>query len=572
MANPKPKDLNLAKVQSYLEDPFSYKEMYGKFKSSRETGDSLGYGWLKEISKISIMRAFIKTRLGQVSSFAHKQMRRVLPGYKIVLADPDAQLKPWDHILIKRVENWLETCGDWDAVDISKAEIYVKGLNFSKFLKLILQDSLIYDQAAFEILRDSKGRPVAFLPIAGDTIRINIENNGFVQVIQSIPKVEYGIDEIGWCIRNPRTDLNALGYGYPEFEELIDVLTAYLFGFEYNSKIFTQGGLASGIVHIAGAIPDKKLDEFREDLFSMVSGIENAHRWAILNDPSEKAGVKVERLDDRERDMQYREWLNFLIKIMGAIFQMDPSEIGFNYGTEGSQAPIFQSNAESRVELGHDKGLRPLLRDAEEWINQYLITPRWPELKFVFAGLSDEEDDKRIERHLKEIKYYKTINEIRAEEDLPPITAGYGGLVLNPTIMQAVQFAMMRGKDPFDFLGINQEQPKAEEEPEGDNELPEYSSTEPSEENEEYEEPEEREEGEEREEEKEEVGGEGGETTENEKVGSFLMALMNLVKDNADFTPEMTQAVQSLLIHNNPKEALEVATRILQKINNGKNE
>jgi len=443
-----------AQIQSFLEDPLALKTLYGRFKAARELGERLGYEWLERMSKVSVISAFITTRLNQITAFGHKQMRRVLPGYKIVLADPEEPAKPWQKLLIKRIESWLSTCGDWDQVNTKGAETYIRGLTFSKFLKLITRDSLVYDQAAFEILRDRHGRPVAFLPIAGDTIRINENNDGFVQVIEEIPRVSYELDEIGWCIRNPRTDLKSLGYGYPELELMIDILTSYLFGFEYNTRMFTNGMLASAILHISGPIPERKLNEFRNELAMVMTGVDNAHRIAILADPSEKSAVKLERLDDRERDMQYREWMNFLIKLMGAIFQIDPAEIGFNYGTEGTRAPVFQSNVESRVEVGKDKGLRPLLSDIEEWINTYLIRPRWPEFRFIFSGLSDEADDKRIDRLIKELRNFSTINEVRAELDKKPIPGPVGNLILNPSVLQAAQLVMMRGEDPMEFLGL----------------------------------------------------------------------------------------------------------------------
>ena len=40
------------------------------------------------------------------------------------------------------------------------------------------------------------------------------------------------------------------------------------------------------------------------------------------------------------RDMEFTEWLYYLLKIATAVYQIDPSEINFTFGNEG-QAALF---------------------------------------------------------------------------------------------------------------------------------------------------------------------------------------------------------------------------------------
>lgn len=105
------------------------------------------------------------------------------------------------------------------------------------------------------------------------------------------------------------------------------------------------------------------------------------------------------------------------------MFQIDPAEIGFNFGVEGQNSAIFSMGVQDRAILSKEKGLRPLLRAIESWINRYIIDQVDSRYELTFVGLDSIPKDKQLEMDLKKMAFM-TLNEIRAKYDLPPHPMG----------------------------------------------------------------------------------------------------------------------------------------------------
>ena len=123
---------------------------------------------------------------------------------------------------------------------------------------------------------------------------------------------------------------------------------------------------------------------------------------------------------------------------------MDPSELGFVYGNEGQTSSLNSGDTGNRIKFSKEKGLRPLLRALQTWVNRWLIEPFTEDLELVFVGLDVESEDKRIERIQKKIKMFMTVNEARAQFDLEPLEVG-GDLILDPSWINAKMGADMEG-------------------------------------------------------------------------------------------------------------------------------
>lgn len=61
-----------------------------------------------------------------------------------------------------------------------------------------------------------------------------------------------------------------------------------------------------------------------------MKGVQNSHRVPVIN------GIDLEWIDlqKNNRDMEFNEWLKFLIIISCAVYRMDPTELGFNLKTK----------------------------------------------------------------------------------------------------------------------------------------------------------------------------------------------------------------------------------------------
>ena len=80
-------------------------------------------------------------------------------------------------------------------------------------------------------------------------------------------------------------------------------------------------------------------------------------------------------------------------------------------------------------------------------MNKYIVSQLDPTYEFKFVGLDETDDeDAELERDIKAVSNYMTLNEIRAKRNLPPIENG--DIVLNPTYLQAMGMAQQQQGDP----------------------------------------------------------------------------------------------------------------------------
>lgn len=419
---------------SLLYDPFALVDQLG----FRDKPGGLTYGILREMSrKTPVYTGVMQTRLTQVSSFAQRQKDPTAPGFGVILRDDKKHPTRVENKRLRQLEDWLLQTGTrWSPGRD----------DFRSFLKKLTRDSLELDQACFEIVRNRRGEPSEFYAVDGATIRIadvppNMASTQdpnevrYVQLYDEIRIAEYAAQDLCFGVRNPRSDLRCNGYGCSELEMMINVITATLYSFDYNKRAFSQGSFANGLLNFKGTMPQEKLESFRRQWKMMVSGVGNAHRVPMTNSDE----IQWIDFNKSNRDMEYAAWMDFLIKVLCAIMQFDPAEINFNYGNSGQQSQTFGTPAAEKFKNSKDRGLRPLLTEIAGWINNYLIWPIDPNFAFTFLGLDEDDSDQKIKREKDESSYKKTVDEIRAEDDMEPLPDGKGAIILNPTWLQFAQ-------------------------------------------------------------------------------------------------------------------------------------
>ncbi len=288
-------------AKSWMHDPLSLQYSLG-YKDRRF---SLTYETLKRIAgQLSVISAIINTRSAQVAAFAQPYRWTKSLGFVIRHKDPDHQTTPAEMAFIKELEEFVLRCGRNEPNPFSR----VPRDDFEMFLRKIVRDSLIYDQATFEIVPDRLGLPYEFLAVDASTLRIaaddryvgvntsyhsrdgfvpdmptrfaglhegrtyGSEHSGgdpvaYVQVINGQIENVYSHANLAFGVRNPRTDIYIQGYGFGELEQLITVVTAHLYAEEYNRKFFciTPG---TYVTTRAGLVPVEELSETEFEIWN----------------------------------------------------------------------------------------------------------------------------------------------------------------------------------------------------------------------------------------------------------------------------------------------------------------
>lgn len=421
--------------RSLFWDPFTVVEQLGY----KERPSSVTYGTLRAMLwRMPIMQAIVKLRTDQVASFATPQQDRYQLGFRIKLRDSEQEPTPEDKKFIEQMQTMIMRTGITDNP---------RGRDtFEDFLKKYTHDSLLYDQGCFEIVQNRKQQPAEFYAVDSSTIRIadtaRVYMNEdlsdavrYVQIYDNMVVTEYTQEQLCFGVRNKRSDLRLYGYGTSEMEMLISTVTSMLYAWEYNKKFFSQGSTAKGLLNFKGSINDKQLRAFRRHWYNMVSGIENAWRSPVTNAEE----VQWVSMQESNKDMEFSQWMDFLIKVSCAVYNTDPIELNFKYGNTGQKAAMGESNNREKILESRERGLRPLLRHIATQLNHNIIWPINESFEFAFVGLDAMTRDELATLNQKRVKTVRTVNELRAEEDLEPIEGG--DVILDPVYAQLKQGA-----------------------------------------------------------------------------------------------------------------------------------
>lgn len=442
----------------------------------------LDYTTLMSMARVPTIAGIIQTRVNQIGEFAWPAYEEGSLGFQMRLRDREKTPTKAQQKRIHELTDWMVSCGD---------ERIGFELNMESFLRMLMRDSLTYDQATFEVVR-TKGKDVAgFVLVDASTVRRAIPTEeerdagirrkddqiAFVQILGDEVVAEWTARDLAFCVRRPRSAIAIQGYGYPELEDLIRVITSILHGETYNANNFTHGMHTAGILALKSKMNPKMFRAFRREFYALMSGAYNAKKTPIVQlDPDAKEELQAINLSQSNRDMEFKEWMAYLQKVACSIYQIDPAELGFVHGAENQTGALSQGGPEARITASKEKGLRPLLRGAQVWLNRWVVSQVDPDFELVFVGLDKARQDAQFEADLKRLKGFMTPNEIRARYDLKPIPpevdGGAADMILDSsymnTAMQLRQMAQMDeegGEEPGGGGGEEQGDESQGEEP-----------------------------------------------------------------------------------------------------------
>lgn len=440
-----------------------------------DKGFTISYDVLRRMSTIPIVKAILETRKEQVLNFCEPQKDKYSPGFIIRPKNFD-ETKDLNRNQTKRIEELTEfilNCGD------SGSDYH--GDNFNSFTRKFIGDSLCLDQATAELVYNRKGELTEFIATDGASYRIADSHNDeyqsnekmkkgylpyYVQLYNGSIYAEFYPWELIFAIRNPQTSIYSNGYGKSELEDLVGSVTSLINSDTYNSNYFKVGSNPKGILKISGNINGSRLEEFRNQWTSQVAGVRNSHKLPVI----EADKMDFINTQASNKDMEFAHFQEYLIKLICASYKIDPSEIGFPMSGSSDAKPMFEGNNESRLKFSKDKGLKPLLKFYQHYTNKYILNTKDPNYEFIFVGLDAENPEQELERNIKEVSNYKTVNEVRASAGLEKIEGG--DIILNPIFFQAQMAAQQGNQESNDSIEQQGEEPNPFAESDNEDENP----------------------------------------------------------------------------------------------------
>lgn len=400
-----------AKIQSVFFDP---NDISGNGRGFKDSKGVLSFSVLRRMGDIHIVKSIVSTRVEQIMNFMDFSEDEQKEGFTIrkkksLFSTGDEKLTNEDKKKISKIVDFLEKGGwtdKWDNVD-----------SLQEFVSKIMSDSLTLDQLAFEMVRNRMWELQKFRAVDASLIRFldsvdPRQREGFEQYrfkghlprycmvweemilhnpITKEPILYYPW-ELGFGIRNKTSDVRRNGYGVSELETLVNIITWILWGFSYNANFFSQGSQPKGFINIKNPnISNSTLQEFRQAWTQTMAGVYNSHRTPVIN------GIDLEWVDLQKlsnRDMEFNEWIKFLIIMTCSVYRIDPSELGFNF--KESQQIFGQDGQRERLKHSREKGLKPLLIFLQGVITKYIVSELDENYEFAFTGIEVEDEEAQV--------------------------------------------------------------------------------------------------------------------------------------------------------------------------------
>lgn len=399
------------KIQSVFFDP---NDISGNGRGFKDSKGVLSFSVLRRMGDIHIVKSIVSTRVEQIMNFMDFSEDEQKEGFTIrkkksLFSIGGEKLTNEDKKKISKIVDFLEKGGwtdKWDNVD-----------SLQEFVSKIMSDSLTLDQLAFEMVRNRMWELQKFRAVDASLIRFldsvdPRQREGFEQYrfkghlprycmvweemilhnpITKEPILYYPW-ELGFGIRNKTSDVRRNGYGVSELETLVNIITWILWGFSYNANFFSQGSQPKGFINIKNPnISNSTLQEFRQAWTQTMAGVYNSHRTPVIN------GIDLEWVDLQKlsnRDMEFNEWIKFLIIMTCSVYRIDPSELGFNF--KESQQIFGQDGQRERLKHSREKGLKPLLIFLQGVITKYIVSELDENYEFAFTGIEVEDEEAQV--------------------------------------------------------------------------------------------------------------------------------------------------------------------------------
>lgn len=286
------------------------------------------------------------------------------------------------------------------------------------FMQMLVEDICVLDAGAAEKVRYPTGELAELWPTPGEQILVNARWDGsdpgiprFVFAPDGTVMATFRDDDFIYGMQNPRSNSVV---GLSPLEVLKRTVDAELRSTEYNAKMVT-GAPPAGVLDIgenaqqtdvARTKHEWESDILGQDAFAIIGGFK-APKWMPFRSTNQ--------------EMQYREWLDYLVRQIAVVYGLQPMDLGITFD-------VNRSTAETQSENSEGRGVRPLMSMLQRLVTRRVVHDESfggaaNNLQFVFTALNLKESKVRSE--INKIAMggtpWKAVNEARVMDGRPPI-------------------------------------------------------------------------------------------------------------------------------------------------------
>jgi len=299
---------------------------------------------------------------------------------------------------------------------------------------MVLEDLLVIDAPALYLRRTRAGRLCALEPLDGATIKRVIDDWGrtpappapaYQQVLKGLPAVDYTTDELLYLPRNPRAHKV---YGFSPVEQVQMTVNIALRRQIWTLQYYTEGNIPEALIGVPDTWTPDQIRQFQFYWDSLHEGNTAQRRHAKFV----PGGVAKTFIPTREPALKdpFDEWL---ARIVCYAFSVSPQ-------------PFVQQLNRATAETAQDAALAEGLLPLKAWVKQLcdLVIAREfaaADLEFAWSDDAPSDPAKVASVAVDYVKAgIKSVNEVRAELGLDPVSGGDHPVPLVPPKPALVRF------------------------------------------------------------------------------------------------------------------------------------
>lgn len=452
---------------------------------------------LKRISiQDDLVASIVNARSNHVSVFGRARPDRFSFGFVIdpkpgVLDRCNDQQKKDLQNRIEQMSQRLTTCGEtrgWKDDD---------RMTFAQYLYMSTRDAVTVGRIATEVIYVISGGQTkfhSFRPIDGGTIyraapqrtaaesvrrqartlleqvknkklvpeKFEAGEYSWVQVIDGRPLQAFTSKEC--LVHNfyPVTHVELSGYPLTPLDTIISAVTTHINITTHNKMYFQTGRATRGMLVIKSDDMDEGvISRIRQQFNASINSVNNAWRMPVFG-VSSSDEITWSPIDQGQRDAEFQYLSDSNARVILSAFQMSPEELpGYAHLSRGTNnQALSESNNEYKLQAARDVGIKPLVKQWEDFLNGSilpLIDPALAKLvQIQLLGLDAETAEKESIRIQQDMPVHMTTDEVLEKVEKDPLGKEWGGeFLINPQYQQILDnhSGLFVGEIAAHFLG-----------------------------------------------------------------------------------------------------------------------
>lgn len=299
--------------------------------------------------------------------------------------------------------------------------------SYRGFIEPIIDDLLTLDAGCVEKVRDLSGTLRELWPVNASQVKVNALWDGNPKVARYYWYPDGYKEQARWLnadfiymMLNPRTDSPI---GLPPLETLRAAVEAEMAAHEYNRRQ-VENAAPDGIINLGEGFTEPQVERFRDFFESEIAG---RGPLGFIGGSKDPGFIKFR---DSNRDQQFLEWQVYLVRKIAVVFGLTPQDLGVTFD-------INRSTSEIQLQVSEDRGLRPLMAAAQEYLTEEVVwDPSFNgpanNLAFRFTALNLKESTAKANIYEKALGGvpWRYVNEARIDEGREPIPELEGKLIM----------------------------------------------------------------------------------------------------------------------------------------------